>query len=82
MYVHDGRRQDPQARFQVADVHKPLLSTSKVADAGYECHLNNKGGFLLDTYTGEQVHIPCMGSLYFMSAWVKEDKTMGFSRPE
>ena len=26
--------------FQVADVHKALLSITRAADAGYECHLN------------------------------------------
>ena len=34
--------------FQVADVHKPLLSISGCADMGFDCHLNDKGGFLTD----------------------------------
>ena len=66
--------------FQVADVHKALLSISKVADAGYECHLNKEGGYLLDTYTGEVVPIARKGSLYVMKAWIKEDKPT-FGRP-
>ena len=30
--------------FQVADVHKALLSITMAADAGYECHRNARGG--------------------------------------
>lgn len=33
-----------------------MLSISKVADAGCECHLN-QAGILLDAYTGERVPI-------------------------
>ena len=42
---------------QVADLHKALLSITRAADAGYECHLNARGGYLLDTYTAETVPI-------------------------
>ena len=58
--------------FQVADVHKALLSITRAADAGYECHLNARGGFLLDVYTGEKIPIARKGNLYVMRAWVKE----------
>ena len=43
--------------FQVADVHKALLSITRIADAGYECHLGPRGGCLLDVHTGESVQI-------------------------
>ena len=66
--------------FQVADVHKALLSITRVADAGYECHLNNVGGYLLDTYTGEKVPITRKGNLYVMKAWVREDRAPAFGR--
>ena len=66
--------------FQVADVHKALLSITRVADAGYECHLNHKGGYLLDIYTGERVPITRRGNLYVMKAWVKEDCQPTFGR--
>ena len=42
---------------QVADVHNTLLSITRAADAGYECHLNAKGGHSLDTFTGEKILI-------------------------
>ena len=66
--------------FQVADVHTAVLSISKVADVGYECHLNKVGGYLLDMYSGEKVSITRKGSLYVMKAWIKEDKPT-FGRP-
>ena len=66
--------------FQVADVHKALLSITRVADAGYECHLNKTGGYLLDTYTGERVPIHRKGNLYVMRAWVRDDEGPGFGR--
>ena len=59
--------------FQVAEVHKALLSITRAADAGYECHLNAKGGYLLDTYGGAKVPIARKGNLYLMKAWVRED---------
>lgn len=55
---------------------------NKVADAGYECHLNSSGGYLLDAFSGERVPMQRKGSLYTMRAWVKEDKQPVFSRPE
>ena len=70
---------------QVAEVHKALLSITRAADVGYECHLNAKGGYLLDTWNGERVPIARKGSLYVMRAWVKDDPNgemrMG-TRPE
>ena len=70
--------------FQMADVHKALLSITRIADAGYECHLGARGGRLLDVHTGETIPIARKGNLYVMKAWVKNDSesatTMGFAR--
>ena len=68
----DGCKGAKKIVFQVADVHKALLSITRVADAGYECHLNKAGGYLLDVLTGEKVPIIRKGNLYVMKAWVKE----------
>ncbi len=43
--------------FQVADVHKALLSITRAALAGYECHLGARRGCLLDVYTGGKIRI-------------------------
>ena len=66
---------------QVADVHKALLSISRVADAGFECHLSRAGGYLLDETTGEKVPIYRRGNLYYMRTWVKQNPhAEGFGR--
>ena len=41
-----------QIAFQCADVHKALLSVSRLADMGYECTLGKTGGVLMDVVTG------------------------------
>ena len=41
--------------FQVADVHKPLLSVSRCADMGYECRLGKSGGVLIEMDIGEEI---------------------------
>ena len=75
-----GAQMPKKIVFQVADVHKALLSITRVADAGYECHLSKAGGYLLDIYTGEKVPITRKGNLYIMKAWVREDKASAFGR--
>ena len=55
--------------FQVADVHKALLSVTRAADMGFECHLGKKGGYMLDTVSNEKVPIEREGNLYTMTVW-------------
>lgn len=43
-----GSRSCKRIVFQVADVHKSLLSISGCADIGFDCNLGDKGGYLLD----------------------------------
>ena len=59
--------------FQVADVHKPLLSISRVADLGFDCMLGKHGGMLVDTVTGERIPLIRRDNLYVMKAWVRQD---------
>ena len=70
--------------FQCADVHKPLLSVSRIADLGYECVLGNVGGMLRDTVAGDVIPLHRRGNLYFLKAWVRADRgdTAGFTRQE
>ena len=75
-----GAQMPKRTTFQVADVHKTLMSITRAADAGYECHLNAKGGWLLDTFTGETIPIARGGNLYTMRAWIKGDPNEGFAR--
>ena len=66
--------------FQVAGIHKALLSSSRTADAGFDTYLSRRGGNLIDTVTGELVPIHRKGNLYVMRCWIKADP--GFTRPE
>lgn len=66
--------------FQVSDVHKTLMNITQSADAGYECHLNAKGGWLLDTFTGGKSPIAREGNLYIMRAWIKGSPQCGFCK--
>ena len=58
--------------FQVADVHKALLSVTRAADMGYECVLGKAGGYLRDSMSSEKIPIQRKGNLYVMRVWVKE----------
>ena len=57
--------------FQIADVHKPLLSLSKVADMGFSSHLEKDGGYIQDDHTGEKILLQRRGNLYVMKLWVR-----------
>ena len=66
--------------FQCADVHKPLLAISKVADLGFDCTLGQDGGELRDRVTNDSIPLHRRGNLYYMRAWIKQDKSEGFAR--
>ena len=68
-----GARDAKKITFQVADVHKPLLSISRCADMGFNCHLGKDGGYLEDTTTGGNIPLTRRDNLYVMKAWVKRD---------
>ena len=68
-----GSQQCKKISFQIAGVHKPLLSISKVADLGFDCVLGKQGGYLIDTVTGEKIPLHRRENLYVLKAWVKQD---------
>ena len=68
-----GAWNEKRITFQVADVHKPLLSISRAADAGFDCFLNDKGGWLIPRDGGERIPIRRKGNLYVLTMWVKPD---------
>ena len=67
--------------FQCADVHKPLLSVSRLADQGYECTLGKLSGVLRGVDTGGMISLHRRDNLYVMRAWIKQDDS-GFARGE
>ena len=76
-----GSIQAKRITFQVADVHKPLLSISACAGMGYDCFLGKEGGSLRDRITGEIIPLDRQGSLYTMKMWVRQDPTVNISQP-
>ena len=68
-----GSLQPKRITFQVADVHKPLLSISGCADMGFDCFLGQHGGQLRDRITGELIPLERHGSLYTVRMWIRQD---------
>ena len=68
----EGNSSSMLMHFQVADVHKPLLSLSKAADMGFTSHLDAYGGYIEDSQTGERMQIHRRGNLYILQMWIKQ----------
>ena len=80
----EGATSSMLMHFQVADIHRPLLSLSRAADQGFVSHLDYYGGWLEDTATGEIIPIKRQGNLYIMQIWVRSapaEPESGFSGP-
>ena len=67
----EGAESSMMMHFQVADIHRPLLSLSRAADQGFRSYLDWYGGYLEDTKTGECIPIQRRGNLYVMQIWVR-----------
>ena len=52
--------------FQIADVHKPLLCISRIADLGFDCILGKEGGYLADRVSGERIPLVRRENLYVL----------------
>ena len=74
-----GSLQPKRITFQVADVHKPLLSISGCADMGFDCFLGQSGGQRRDRVTGELIPLERHGSLYTVRMWERQDPS---ARPD
>ena len=68
----EGSQLPKLMNFQICDVHKALLSASKVCDMNYRCILTKTGGQLEDMETGDVIPLHRNGNLYFMRVWVRE----------
>ena len=82
-----GSTEERKIIFQVADVHKPPLSVTRAADAGFDCLLTDSGGFLIPRQAWDNrkdwIPIKRKGNLYVMRCWVKsaDNPGAGFTRP-
>ena len=58
--------------FQVAEVHKTLLSVSKMARAGHTTVFSEvEGNYIPNDYTGERVWMKKRDGLYLVDLWVR-----------
>ena len=82
--VAEGSESSLLMHFQVADVHRPLLSLSRAADMGFVSHLDSGGGWLEDTHSGEWIPIQRSGDLYVINLWVRgcKDNDAVEAKPE
>ena len=76
-----GSNRSKRIVFQVADVHKPLLSISGCADMGFDCYLGDKGGQLVDRMSGESIPLERRENLYVMRAWIRQDPQVSVGQP-
>ena len=69
--------------FQVADVHKPLLSISGCADMGkrFVFQVDDKGGHLTDKETVERIPLERRENLYIMGSWIRQDPGISVGQP-
>jgi len=61
---------------QVTEVNKPLLSVSKMVNAGYTVTFSPEGSYLYDGYTGEGMDLVESKGLYWVETWMK--RSSGF----
>ena len=64
--------------FQVCDVHKPLLSVSKLNAAGKAVLFHPAWSYIEDLKTGERINLVCNECLYELHCWVRPEQ--GFAR--
>ena len=73
LLMTQGSQVCKKLNFQVADVHKPLLSISRLADLGFDCLLSRNYGYLIDTTSTEKIPLVRKENLYALKAWVRQD---------
>ncbi len=70
-------------RVQVCDVNKPLLSVSKLAEAGHRVVFYEEQSYIQDRRTGEKMALHKKDGVYVLRLWVLDDcarESMGLSQ--
>ena len=68
-YSEDGQSREITA--QVCDVNKPLLSVSKIVNAGNRVVFDGDGGYIEDLQSGERIWMRPQGGMYHIKMWVQ-----------
>ena len=67
--------------FQVAVVHKPLLSIAVCADMGFDSYFGEQGGHTLDSVSCKTIQLKRRNSIYIFKMWVRQDFTANLRQP-
>ena len=74
------------AVFQVADVSRPLMSVSKVCEAGNRVLFGKGGGYIMNIETGASTPFYMVDGVYVFSMWIpplsEPSLGQGFPRPQ
>ena len=68
-YSEDGQSREITA--QVCDVNKPLLSVSKIVNAGNRVVFDGDGCYIEDLQSGERIWMRPQGGMYHIKMWVQ-----------
>ena len=73
--THSG--QGIKFKAQVTDVHRPLMSVSRICDKGNRVVFESQGGYIESLSTGERIHVRRDHNVYRLKVDVPES---GFGR--
>ena len=69
--------QEIMFKAQVTDVHRPLMSVSRICDRGNRVVFDSQGGYIKSLTTGEKIHVRRDHNVYRLQVEVPEP---GFAR--
>ena len=61
-------------RMQVADIARPLIAASHLADGGNIVQLGKKGGTIIHEKTGRKIAVQRRGGIYLLRMWISPPK--------
>ena len=62
---------------QVCEVNKPLLSVSRMVQAGNSVVFSRSGSYVEDETTGERIPLREQGGMYMLKLWIKNQSFQG-----
>ena len=69
--------QEIMFKAQVTDVHRPLMSVSRICDKGNRVVFESQGGYIESLATGEKIHVRRDHNVYRLKVGVAD---LGFGR--
>ena len=73
-------------KWVVCPVRRPLISVTKVVEAGNEVFMNRKNPRIVNTKTGQVTKLKKQGGVYVLDIWIENGDVPadneGFARPK